>query len=339
MLVGIIDCDIFINKTYFVPNLEVTLLSAYHKQKGDIVQLLMNAKGIEMYDKIYIRRNKKGHNFKFPAELYSLPNVDIGGLYFTNGVQLPIKEEVFACNPDISVYDKFYDYWGDKPIRGVSAFQKSNFVSLRKGTGFDTPRKVTYIYDYDLGSKEDCDQLALRAKKGAFRTLHFAYPVVCEDLQTAIKWAKQPWIHKTTTQILYPHEVNYDDLGRLRKEKLLLPIRAYYTEQDRFYDNKDFERVLMDSINKTLYVKINEVPIKMLLSPKIRENDRTKLLKKVENWNVATVCTSFYESVKSNKALQRQLEDMEKRNPRIKDLIYINPIKFRKQGGIWLNDR
>ena len=44
MLVGIIDWDLFINKSTFLPNLEVMLISAYHKKNGDIVHLLLNEK-------------------------------------------------------------------------------------------------------------------------------------------------------------------------------------------------------------------------------------------------------------------------------------------------------
>ena len=58
MLVGIIDIDLFINKKTFLPNPEVMLYSAYHKQNKYIVHLLMDGKNIDMYDKIYIFRNR-----------------------------------------------------------------------------------------------------------------------------------------------------------------------------------------------------------------------------------------------------------------------------------------
>ena len=132
MLVGIIDMDLFINKKTFLPNPEVMLYSAYHKKNRDIAHLLLNGQNIDIYEKIYIFRTKVG-KVKFPEELYSRKNVICRGSYFTNGIVAPIPEEVFACEPDKSIYDKYCKYWeGGKLINGVVTFKNCNLGDTLK---------------------------------------------------------------------------------------------------------------------------------------------------------------------------------------------------------------
>ena len=54
--VGIIDADLFNRSRHRFPNLVCMKLSAYHKELGDSVSLLMDYKDIPQYDIVYIAK-------------------------------------------------------------------------------------------------------------------------------------------------------------------------------------------------------------------------------------------------------------------------------------------
>ena len=335
MLVGIIDCDLFINKRTFLPNPEIMLLSSYHKKKGDIVHLLMDAKNINIYEKIYIYRNKT-NEFNFPEELYSRSNVICRGLYFTNGIVAPIPKEIFACSPDKTIYDKYCNYWGNNPIKGVVTLNRAKYVSYRKGFAPLTGAGANCIYDYDLGTEEDLAGLMELYNKGYFKKLHFYYPIRCETIDLAIKWANAPFL-VNLTKILYPYAVSWKDIFQIRKGKPKQSIVAYLTNKSRFTSSEDLEATTIEALDMILYCIINDINLQLKLTPKIKITQQFRLLKRISDWSCATIQPSFYDFC--TKKDQTLIELFIKNNPQVKDWFFIKPHEYRNNGGIWINGR
>lgn len=336
MLVGIIDIDLFINKKTFLPNPEVMLYSAYHKQNKDIVHLLMDGKNIDMYEKIYIFRNRSG-KVKFPEELYSRHNVTCRGLYFTNGKVMPIPEEVFKCTPDKTIYDKYCNYWGTVKPAGVVTLKNARYVSLKKGFPPQIGAGAVYLYDYDF-NKEDFIKLYDLHQQGYFKKVHFCYTIQCDTIEEAIQWAQANFV-TAETRIRYVHAIKWKEIYSLRKIKLRLPIETYITEKYRFSSEEEIEELTIQTLDKILYCIINEVNVLFKINPRIRVTDQFSLLKRLCDWSCAKRQSSFAEFSKRNPNIRALIELFIKKYPNIKEWFYISPHQYKNNGGIWLNDR
>ena len=101
MSVGIHDADLSTYK--LVPfNLEVMKLSAYYKKQGEIVVLSPQFTPEKNTKFIYRKDYNDG---LFPLNLMS-PNVEYGGLAFSNNVYEPLPLEVERMRPDTSIYSR-----------------------------------------------------------------------------------------------------------------------------------------------------------------------------------------------------------------------------------------
>lgn len=336
MLVGIIDIDLFINKRTFLPNPEVMLYSSYHKKNKDIVHLLMDGKNIDMYEKIYIFRNRTG-KVKFPEELYSRSNVTCRGLYFTNGNVAPTPKEIFECIPDKSIYDKYCNYWGKIKINGVKTLERARYVSLRNGFPPQTGAGTVYLYDYDLGAREDLEKLSELHKKGYFKKLHFCHPIQCDTIQDAIDWDIAPFI-TASTRILYPHSITWKEIYQAQKQKIRLPIEVYLTEKKRF-TNEEVDELVIQTLDKILFCIINGVKIQFKVNPRIRITEQFLILKRLCDWSCAAIQPSFYDFCSRTPAERAFLSEFLTNHPNMTEWFHISPHEYKNNGGIWLNDR
>lgn len=337
MMVGIIDCDLFINNRTFLPNPEVMLLSSYHKKKGDIVHLLLDGKNIDIYEKIYIHRNRT-KKIKFPDELYSRANVDCSGLYFTNGVVAPIHKEIFSCEPDKSIYDKYVKYWGDSPINGVKTLERAKYISYRKGFSPLYGAGANYIYDYDLGSEEDLNGLTDLYNQGYFKKLNFCYPIKCDNIDTAIKWTKAPFLTNFSV-VSYPNVLSWQDIYKIKQNKSRIKIITYLTNKTRFATKSELDELMISTMDKIIYCMVNDLKIQFKFNPKIKITEQFRLLKRLSDWSCSVHQPSFYDFCSSASVGRNLVEKFIRENPRVKDWCYLNPHEFKKNGGIWLNDR
>ena len=336
MLVGIIDMDLFINKKTFLPNPEVMLYSAYHKKNRDIVHLLLNGQNIDIYEKIYIFRTKVG-KVKFPEELYSRKNVICRGSYFTNGIVAPIPEEVFACEPDKSIYDKYCKYWeGGKLINGVVTYRRAKYGSYRKNSMCFSGAGTNNIYDYDLGSEEDYNGLMKMYEEGRFKNIHFFFPIKCDTLELALKWANAPFV-ALQTKIWYPNTISWAEISTIKKTNAKRPIIVYLTNKRRFDNQDEYDKLLIELLDTVLYCIINEVKVQFKFNPQLKRVEQFKLITRLSDWSCATIQPSFYDFC--TKKQQAQIELFIENNPQVKDWFYIKPHEFKKNGGVWVHGR
>ena len=112
--IGIIDADLVGRDKHRFPNLVCEKISAYWKEKGANVNLLLSYDNIYKYDEIYI--SKVFTDTPCPKELYDEqwlskhPHIHIGGtgFYFDKAPNLP--DEIEHHMPDYHLYDEWvYD--------------------------------------------------------------------------------------------------------------------------------------------------------------------------------------------------------------------------------------
>lgn len=187
MNIGLIDADLLDRGTNH-PNLALLKLSGYHKNLGHDVKLITDyEQNFSIYDKVYA--SKVFTNTKFPTDIKSLPNVEIGGTGFfaDGGKSMPYAIEHHM--PDYSLYDgivskkkkDYYNYSIGFMTRGC--FRKCDFCINKKYDKverhasvkefLDDKRKYIYLWDDNiLGySKwyEVFDELEKTGKRFQFR--------------------------------------------------------------------------------------------------------------------------------------------------------------------------
>ena len=105
MKIGIIDADLIGKKKHRFPNLACMKISAWYKNQGDIVDLLLDYDAIENYDKVFI--SKVFTDTPIPEGILNLPNVEYGGTGFFYDKAPPLPHEIEHIMPDYHLYDEW----------------------------------------------------------------------------------------------------------------------------------------------------------------------------------------------------------------------------------------
>ena len=118
--VAIIDADLIGRDKHRFPNLVCEKLSAYWKEKGATVELLLTYDNFKKYDKIFISKvftdTYCPDYLKDEKWLSKNPKVQIGGtgFYFDKAPNLP--DEIEHHMPDYDLYKKWIDATVEKAI-------------------------------------------------------------------------------------------------------------------------------------------------------------------------------------------------------------------------------
>ena len=105
MKIGIIDADLLARKKHRFPNLACMKISAYHKEQGHEVSLLLSYDEIENYDKVFL--SKVFTDTPVPNGITELSQVECGGTGFFYDKAPPLPAEIEHHTPDYHLYDEF----------------------------------------------------------------------------------------------------------------------------------------------------------------------------------------------------------------------------------------
>lgn len=105
MKIGIIDADLVGRKKHRFPNLACMKISAWNKQQGHSVELLLDYDHIEDYDKVFI--SKVFTDTKIPDGVLNLSWVEHGGTGFYYDKAPPLPQDIEHIMPDYHLYDPF----------------------------------------------------------------------------------------------------------------------------------------------------------------------------------------------------------------------------------------
>lgn len=262
MSVGIMDADL---STYvLVPfNLECMKLSAYYKKKGEIV-ILSPSFTPERNTKFFYRKDY--NDGEFPPNLLNTPNVEYGGLAFSNNKYYPLPLEIEKMKPDASLYQKAAGLiLGDMSQRRQKIFRNMMEaehcrISLDGKTVWpDYPRQFIslpsarnlMLHDYDLGAVEGgfeaVQHILSRARHDGWATkVGMKFPVQTHDGQSLLNWSSLN-TNSTFYSLRYDGVIDDDAflewVGRIRQKAVFNQIE-YNVTASRYTENHFIEHLL-----------------------------------------------------------------------------------------------
>lgn len=149
MNIGIIDADLIDSsrlkgkRKHRFPNLASMKISAYYKELGNNVTLLLSYDDVEKYDKVFI--SKVFTDTIVPDEVLELPNVEYGGTGFYYDKAEPLKYEIEHHMPDYHLYD---DWVNSKLYEGITEDDTEEEIEkIVKNRRKD----FVYYLDYSIG--------------------------------------------------------------------------------------------------------------------------------------------------------------------------------------------
>jgi hypothetical protein len=262
MSVGIHDADLA--KYVLVPfNLECMKLSAYYKKKGEIVVLSPSFTPERNTKFIYRKDYNDGD---FPLGLTVTPNVEYGGLAFSNNKYFPLPLEIERMRPDTSLYEKaagliLGDMSGNrkKIYRNMIEAEHCRISLDGKTVWPDYPRQFHSItsarnlmlHDYDLGAIdggfETVKYILSRARNDGWATkVGMKFPVQTSDSQSLLNWSS---INTNSTFYSLRYDGVIDDdaflewVGRIRQKAVFNQIE-YHVTASRYTANHFIENLL-----------------------------------------------------------------------------------------------
>ena len=128
MKIGIIDADLIGKKRHRFPNLACMKIAGYYKSLGDNVELVLDYKDVDMYDKVFI--SKVFTDTPVDEEVLKLDHVEYGGTGFFYDKAEPLPYEIERHMP---YYDLYKDWANEKMEQGI----KRN--------------ELVYYLDYSIG--------------------------------------------------------------------------------------------------------------------------------------------------------------------------------------------
>jgi hypothetical protein len=105
--VGIIDAELLANRQHRFPNLAAMKISAWHKERGDVVTLVPSYKYVNDFSRVYISCVFTDIATTIPPAVLKLPHVRYGGTGFFFDKALPLSKTVEHSQPDYGLYDSW----------------------------------------------------------------------------------------------------------------------------------------------------------------------------------------------------------------------------------------
>lgn len=259
MKVGIIDADLIGKKKHRFPNLACMKLSAYYKDEGDSVELLLEYSNLSQFDKIFI--SKVFTDTKIPDYVLTLDNVAYGGtgFYYDKAPKLPYDVEHHF--PDYSLYSEFveaqiasglkrkgFEYYLDYSIGFMTrgCFRKCPFCVNQN---YDKVSQASALFEfYDPSRKYICllddNVFGFSAWKSVFEALQSTgKPFQFKQGMDERLLTEEKCRVLTESKYKGDYIFAFDDIedSELIKDRLSL-LRQYTTKQCRFYVFCGFDR-------------------------------------------------------------------------------------------------
>lgn len=187
MYIGIIDDDLRF-RTKWYPNLELMKLASFHKSNRDVVELCTDYRQYERYSKILFGKNLLRDDVPNLFFSKARKKCEYSGLYFTNGIYVPMDKEIEEMRPDTSIYDKI-----NTPE--VKMHLRRSLVRLQTDKSIVPIDNFNRFLVYD---KDAAIQPLYNELLEIGRTIEFVEPQNFSNLEDAVKFACQKQFNITT---------------------------------------------------------------------------------------------------------------------------------------------
>ena len=204
MSIGLYDQDM---ATYtLVPfNLELMKLSAYYKKKREVVVLSPTFMP-ERHQKFFMRKDFDDGIYQ--RNLQNIPNLEYGGYAFTNGLYVPMAQEIEIMRPDPTIYanmegvitksgriehKKIFKNMMEAEHCRISLDGKTIWEDYPKQFKFLKTARNLMLHDYDLagieGGFEEVQKILARARTDGWATrVGMKFPPVITKGQDLLNW-------------------------------------------------------------------------------------------------------------------------------------------------------
>lgn len=327
MYIGIIDQDLLQQKV-FNPNLETMQLSTYHKQKKDIVELVITSKNIEKYDKLYLIKNINDHNFL--PKVIADPRTECIGLGFTNGKYIP-NSTIDSLIADTSIYDKYikanYDKMSAKNQQRVRNLKNTQHIRINLGDKLNwvPPReKRAQIYDLDPtnipGMLEYCNN---------YNKVKFNHKCYVNTFTDIIKWLNQKWFLEEN-QLYFTGTFNDKDF------KHFVNLYKNHNKAPYFIINlKNTEKQMQEELalwlNRSLYALTRESNIKIYIPFKSNYSFYNTMFTKIQKWNNKRYRGKSFAEIARTKTTEKEFDKLCERDYNINRMVHIVPNQYKKE--------
>ena len=269
MSVGIMDADL---ATYLlVPfNLECMKLSAYYKKHNQLVVFAPVFLPERHQTFIYRKDYEDGI---YPLNLLTTPNVQYGGLAFSNNNYTPLDMDIEKMKPDPTLYNKMESLIrqypnSDKIWKNMMTAEHMRLSLDGKTIWPDYGRQFynlkmarnLMIHDYDLGAIdgafEEVKRIMNRARKDGWATrLGMKFPVQIHDGQTLLNWSEFK-TNSTFYSIRYDGVIDDDAfsewVGVCRERAVFSSVDYHVTSSQ--YDENHFIKDLLPRIFRQVII-------------------------------------------------------------------------------------
>lgn len=271
MSVGLYDAD-QATFTKVVFNLELMKLSAYYKRKGEIV-ILAPEFAPEKHSKFIYRKDYD--DGIYPKNLVH-PNVEYGGLAFSNNIYLPLPLEIERMRPDTEIYRRteqdYLLFSKDKDYNHSLFYGLMNGEHLRLSLdgktlwdGYESQIKNIkkthniILHDYNLGaidgSFEVIKDLSSMTENKRTPKIGMKFPVQVQDEKSFLKWMslnKSPLMFSLRYNGVLSNEAVMEWI-RLHC-KLPTSAKLEYNVTPPWYDQNDFVMNLLPQIFRQVII-------------------------------------------------------------------------------------
>lgn len=269
MSVGIMDADL---TTYLlVPfNLECMKMAAYYKRHNQLV-VFSPIFAPDRHEKFIYRKDYE--DGQYPPNLLSTPNVEYGGLAFSNNKYKALPIDIEKMKPDTSLYHKMGQF-----IQGDKTRDKiwNNMVTAEHmrlsldgktiwpdyGRQFHNLKQARnlILHDYNLnaieGGYEEVQRIMKRARTDGWATrLGMKFPVQVDDGQSLLNWS-QFKTNSTFFGIKYEGVIDNDAFNEwigVCRERAVFSSIDYHVTSSR-YDENHFIKDLLPQILKQVII-------------------------------------------------------------------------------------
>lgn len=344
MYIGIYDQDIF-DRIKFLPNLETMQISALHKSKKDIVELILDLNDIIKFDKIYYV--KRHNDRKFNADLIANPKVECVGLGFTNDKYTGYPE-FEKMKPDVHIYNRF--------IRWKKTFTKADQARINHLTKYGYGR-ITFngeldescapttekVYLYDNNIINVPGALEFLNEKN-YQKVKFATPVYCDDFQKICQWADAQWNHGNN-EYVFTGIVSNEEFAKYYNSPKKGTGKITYQIHMTGKEGATCKHLFEIWINRILFVYTRGREMRLQVVGLNRLPFYNELFHNLMNWNNKRYWGGNFENFfKSKYKNKRKISEyvqlfdiLIEKNYNINRMVKIIPKSYKEKVGVWNN--
>lgn len=202
MSIALYDVDFM--KYIHVPfNLNLMKIATYYKNKKEVVVLAPYLEP-ERYTKLILQKDFFDDDFD---KHFFEPNVEYGGLAFTNNNYVPLKEEIELTQPDIHLYDRYKEkFCINKHMTQVftslingahvrlSLDNKNIWDNYLKPLNLSLHTRVILCHDYNINdinySDEAIKEIINRISSKDIKFLGTKFPIQVNNEKDFLKWMR-----------------------------------------------------------------------------------------------------------------------------------------------------